>query len=535
MTRIRITLAVATALIFSGLAAGEAPFAAQDRNKVSAARNLPVRFGESNAIWQQRLTGKWALAQPLVVGDNLLVGGDARCLPDDDLRRGNPRGGSMLCFDRVTGNLKWQLSLPGDSYAGSYGVCTPPAVQGDRLYVHGNLFIACVDLKGLTDGNDGPFTDELKLYSRHAEDEPIQQLKGDYADIIWIYDLKSEHGIYMHDASAGIPLIDGDLLWCTTSNALGRDSAWTPTEAPYVVVLDKATGSLVARDAVDIPQVFHGSWSTLTGGTANGQRAVFWADGYGFLRAFARPEPRNDGQVATLEQIWTLDANPSHYRTHEGKRILYTRHNQLYPKYPKNVEYAQKENHRANCSWGPCEFIATPVVHEGKLFIGIGRDHYYTLTEEGSKLGGFYRIEPDMKGDLGVEAVDWTAPAVGRTQCTASIVGDLLFIADMTGALTCLDIRTGKAHWQEKIGKHITCRSQWVADGKVYLSNDRGEMHVWAADATKKLLGVSKLGGKPATPTAVDGVIYIVNGRHVTAYSVENQPAQDGESSGQSD
>jgi hypothetical protein len=46
---------------------------------------------------------------------------------------------------------------------------------------------------------------------------------------------------------------------------------------------------------------------------------------------------------------------------------------------------------------------------------------------------------------------------------------------------------------------------------------------------------VSKLGGKPATPTAVDGVIYIVNGRHVTAYSVENQPAQDGESSGQSD
>ncbi len=514
--------------LLTGPGRAEMPFASQDRNHVSPARNLPVRFGDSNRLWQFRLGGKWALSQPKLVGDCLLVGGDARSLQDADLKRGNPRGGGLFCFDRKTGKLRWELSLPGDSYAGSYGTCTPPAVEGDRLYIHANLFIACVDLNGLEDGNDGPFTDERTFYSRYAKDEPLEKLKDTYADILWVYDLKAEHGIYMHDASAGTPLIDGDLLWCNTSNALGRNATWKPTDAPYVVVLDKNTGRLLARDQVDIPMVFHGTWSTLTGGQVAGRKCVFWADGYGFLRAFAPIEPDPDGKVQTLGEIWSWDANPPEYRMHEGKPILYTRHRQLLPKYPKEVEtYVYRENHRENTAWGPCEFIATPVYRDGKIYIGIGRDHYYTL--QGSENGGFYCIDPDAQAKPPAPAVEWTAPEVGRTQCTVSVADGLIFVGDMTGTLTCLDQKTGQMYWQETIDKHITCRSQWVADGKVYLASDRGEMYVWAADKDKKLLGVSKLGGHLATPEAADGVIYIVDGKTVSAYSVENQPAREQE------
>jgi hypothetical protein len=518
---IGLTMALALA---SGSAMGQGPsFADQDRNMVSSARDLPVRFGDSNRLWQQRLRGKWALSQPLVVGQSLLVGADARALTDEGLKRGNPRGGSLLCFDRKEGRLRWELSLPGDSYAGSYGVCTPPALEGKTLYVHGNLFIAAVDLKGLSDGNDGPFTDERTFYSRYAKDEPIEELKETYADILWVYDLKAEHGIYMHDASAGTPLIDGDLLWCNTSNALGRKASWTPTDAPYVVVLDKKTGRLIARDQVDIPMVYHGNWSTLTGGRVGDRRAVFWADGYGFLRAFAAVEPDASGRVQTLREIWAWDANPPEYRFHEGKPILYTRHRQLYPKYPQEVgDYVYREKHRENCAWGPCEFIATPVFHDGRIYIGIGRDHYYTLT--GSENGGFYRIDPAGSENPPGPRVQWTCPRVGRTQCTVSIVDGLIFVADMTGTLTCVDLESGRMHWQETVDKHITCRSQWVADGKVYLANDRGEMHVWAASKDKQLLAVTKLGGQISTPAAADGVIYLVTNKTVSAYSVENQP-----------
>lgn len=508
------------------------------RNMVSDAKNLPTEFTDENKIWEKRLEGKWVLSQPQVVGDKVLFGGDAKCLGDSELRRGNPRGGALLCLDRFTGESIWEMSFPGNTYSGSYGTCTQGTVENDIMYIHSNGYIVALDMNGMADGNDGPYTDELTFFSRFTLKEgeerklgknqkppevkeptgPIKELKDTYGDIIWMFDVHEVFNIHIHDASAGTPLIVGDFIWCTTSNALGKKSLWEPTDAPYIVVLDKKTGELVAKDTVDIPQIYHGSWSSLTLAEVNGEKAVIWGDGAGYLRAFAMIDKKIDGKVQDIEQIWRFDANPKEYRYRDGKLILYTRHNQLFPRYRDDVEWFQGENHKENCSWGPCEFIATPVYYDGKIIVGIGRDHYYTMGDEGSAKGGFYCIDPNGKGELGEENIIWKAPEVGRTQCTASVGNGLVFIADMVGNITCLDLETGEMQWQHDLEKYVSCRSQFLSDGKVYVASDKNNLLVFNADREKEVLSETRMPSYPTTPGVADGYMYFGAARTLVAY-----------------
>jgi outer membrane protein assembly factor BamB len=493
------------------------------RNMVCSATHLPESVSYDHIVWEKDIGAKWVLSQPFIADDLLILGTDARGLSDEALKRGNPKGGAYVALDHKTGERVWELSLPGKTYSGSYGTCTPPTREGDRLYGHSNGFIFCFDINGMADGNDGPFKDELEFYSMHVgeDGEPISEMKDNYGDIIWMFNMHEKYGMYIHDASAGSPLIVGDMLWCNTSNPLGRESKWGPTDAPYVVVLDKETGKLVARDAVDTPWIYHGHWSGLTLGEVNDEPAVIWGDGQGTLRSFELVEPKADGTTQTLTQIWEFDANPPEYRTHEGKPILYTRHGQLFPRYMDDVEWAEKKGHKPNSEWGPSEFIATPVFYNGKIYVGIGRDHYYTMGPVASALGGFYCIDPNGKGDITKTNVVWKVPEVGRTQNTVAISDGLLFVPDMVGNLTCVDIETGEVLWQHDLEKYVASRNPFIADGKLYVASSRNEYYVFEVSREKKLLSQERMRGNPTTPAAVDGMLFVATEKTVAAYGKE--------------
>jgi hypothetical protein len=58
-----------------------------------------------------------------------------------------------------------------------------------------------------------------------------------------------------------------------------------------------------------------------------------------------------------------------------------------------------------------------------------------------------------------------------------------------------------------------------VADGKIYVSDDRGELAVMALAREKKILSTSRISGQFRTPTAIDGLLIVPTSRGVAAWA----------------
>jgi outer membrane protein assembly factor BamB len=63
----------------------------------------------------------------------------------------------------------------------------------------------------------------------------------------------------------------------------------------------------------------------------------------------------------------------------------------------------------------------------------------------------------------------------GRTMSTATIVDDVLYIAELQGFVHCLDAKTGKKFWQYDL-KGAIWGSTYYVDGKVFLATEGGDL-----------------------------------------------------------
>lgn len=84
-----------------------------------------------------------------------------------------------------------------------------------------------------------------------------------------------------------------------------------------------------------------------------------------------------------------------------------------------------------------------------------------------------------------------------------------LFLATSYGTVVCYDAQTGQKYWDKDFGNSIYA-SPTVAEGKVYLLDKNGTMHVFKADKEYASLGESPLGEKSVcTPAFTTGHIYL--------------------------
>ena len=89
------------------------------------------------------------------------------------------------------------------------------------------------------------------------------------------------------------------------------------------------------------------------------------------------------------------------------------------------------------------------------------------------------------------------------------LVGDELYIVADKGVATCLDAKTGQAHWTERLGGNF-CSSPLFADGRILIGNREGATFVIAPGKTYKLLATNQLDGQiMATPAAVDSDLFV--------------------------
>ena len=470
-------------------------------NMAATARDLPADPGAAAPLWEVKV-GNHLYSIPTIDRGRVYIGTN-----DEGLERPGVKpteGGLLLCVEGATGKLLWRMPSPRffegvkDPYhfdQWSCGICSGPLVKGDRVYVVGNRGdVLCLDREGQANGNEGPFLDELKYMGA----EPGTALLPTDGDIVWKYDMVRELDVVPHDVCGStLLLLDGLLYACTSNGIDGPHRSVPRLMAPSLIVLDAATGALVAQDGEKIgARMLHGHWSSPTCGRAGGRGFVFFGGGDGVLYAF-EPARRGAG-VGTLVKAWSHDCNPPDYRMRDGKPVPYSRHNDNSPD-------------------GPSEIIGSPVFRVGRVYVAIGQ----------SPLHGVGRgLLSCLDAATGAEV--WSSRLVDRTLATAAVADGLVYIPDYTGNLHCLDSATGARCWVHPLGARTWGSSAFVADGKVYVGTEANVLWTLKAGRELTVLSRTRLKSVPLTPAASDGVLYIPTQR--TLIAVPGSPLPTGSS-----
>jgi len=476
--------------------------------------------------WKVRL-GTTTWGNPTVAGGRVLVGTSG---PQRE-------GGTIKCLDAATGNLLWQLVCPPRKFptperpekyeqyspwdylvathaqTQGWGVCSSTTVEGDRAYaLTSRGEVVCLDVKGLADGNQGPFTGEAKYKAGDAQGAVT--LEATDADILWIVDLWTEVATRPADTFSNAALLHGDLLYLSTCNGIERWPAWygkpaapPNPKAPNLIALDKRTGRLIGADAEPIGQrMLHGQWSPPSLGKVGGKTLVFYGGGDGVCYTFeALPELPKTQKPVTLRKVWSYDCNLPEYKGIGVENYSLADKDLLrWASGDREAIAKDVERHRDRDGrlLSMSEIIGSPVFHRGRVYVAIGRD-----PRHGPGRGALHCIDAAGAGDISRSGRVWCCEDIDRTLSTPSVVDGLVYLPDLTGRLRCLDADTGRCHWAFDAGQE-TWGSTLVADGKVYLVT-RKSFHVLAAGREKKVLSSVRMGAE-CTPIAAGGVVYVV-------------------------
>lgn len=89
----------------------------------------------------------------------------------------------------------------------------------------------------------------------------------------------------------------------------------------------------------------------------------------------------------------------------------------------------------------------------------------------------------------------------------------------------CLDAETGKLHWTHDTKAHMW-GSTLVADGKVYVGDEDGDLLILAATKEKKIIQEINLNAPIySSPVVANGVLYIGTQTHLFAFEKKDTVA----------
>jgi outer membrane protein assembly factor BamB len=454
----------------SGGATGDWPMwgGSPDRNMVSEMKGLPTTWdvqSKKNVRWMATL-GSQSYGNPVVSGGKVFVGTNNEALRDP--KQPGDRG-VLMAFRESDGEFLWQITheklTSGRVNDWPYqGVASSPLVEGDRVYyVSNRAELTALDTEGFRDGeNDGPVKDEKLTGERDG-------------DVVWKLDLMDDLGVFPHNLANSSPVSYGDLIYINTSNGQDESHVHIPSpRAPAVIAVDKKTGKVAWEDASPGERILHGQWAPVTIAELGGVRQAIHPQGDGWVRGF---------DAATGKKLWEFNTNPAE---------------SVWPK-TRN------------------ELIATPVAYEGLVYIGNGQD-----PEHGEGVGHFYAIDATKRGDITTSGRVWHYDKIRRSISTAAIRDGILYIADFSGFLHALDAKTGQVYWTHDMLAAVWA-SPLLADGKVYLGDEDGDVVVMAHGKEKKVLAENNMGSSVyGTAVPANGRLYIMNRNQL--WALEEKP-----------
>ncbi|MDQ3068315.1 MAG: PQQ-binding-like beta-propeller repeat protein [Acidobacteriota bacterium] len=435
-----------------------------DRNMVSDATGLPttwdVKTGK-NVRWFAEL-GSQSYGNPVVGEGVVLVGTNNEVLRDPE-QTGDR--GVLMAFRETTGEFLWQATheklAAGRANDWPFqGIASSPLIRnGIAYYMSNRAELMAVDLQGFHDNgeNDGPFKDE-KLTGKTD------------VDVLWRFDTMEEVGNFPHNLANSSPVFWENLLFFSTSNGQDESHVNVPSpKAPALIALDINTGKLVWEDGSPGENILHGQWSTPSLGLIGGVMQVVHAQGDGWVRGF-------DAKAGT--KLWEFDTNP------------------------KDSVWPKTRN----------EVIGTPVIVDNVVYIANGQD-----PEHGEGVGHAYAIDATKRGDITTTGLLWHYDEIRRSISTAAVKDGLVYLADFSGFLHCIDAVTGKQVW-----KHDMFAAMWgspmLIGDKIYLGDEDGDMTILQHGRALKVVTEMNMGSSVyGTVTPANGTLFIMNRNQIWA------------------
>ena len=292
--------------------------------------------------------------------------------------------------------------------------------------------------------------------------------------ILWKFDMMEEVGAFPHNMSNSSPAIYGDLIFVSTSNGQDESHVNVPSpKAPSIIAINKKTAKLVWEANQVGDKILHGQWSSPAVGKIGDTVQVMIGQGDGKTRSY---------EAETGKLLWEFDLNP------------------------KESVWPKTRN----------EVIATPIIIGNVVYQANGQD-----PEHGEGVGHLYAIDATKRGDITQTGRLWHYDKIRRSISTGAFYNGLLFYADFSGFLHCLDAKTGTAYWT-----HDMLAAVWgspvVIDGKVYLGDEDGDVVVLEATKTKKLIAESSLGSSVySSAVPANGTIFFANRNQL--WALENK------------
>jgi outer membrane protein assembly factor BamB len=434
-----------------------------DRNMVSDATGLPttwdVKTGK-NIKWVAAL-GSQSYGNPVIGGGVVLVGTNNESLRDP--KQPGDRG-VVMAFRESNGEFMWQATFEKLSSGRAndwpfQGIASSPLIVGDKAYFMSNrAVLMAVDINGFQDGeNDGPYKEE-KLTGKND------------VDILWMFDTMEAVGNFPHNLANSSPTFYDNLIYISTGNGQDESHVNIPSpKAPAIVAIDMLTGEPRWEDASPGDKILHGQWSTPAVGTIGGVLQVVHGQGDGWVRGY---------EAKTGKKLWEFDTNP------------------------KESVWPKTRN----------EVISTPVIYEDVVYIANGQD-----PEHGEGVGHLYAIDATKRGDITTTGRIWHYDKIRRSISTASIKDGIIYYPDFSGFLHALDVKTGKPFWV-----HDMFAAMWsstlVADGKVYLGDEDGDVVVMQHGKEKKVLAENSMDSSVySTVITANGVMYVMTRNNLFA------------------
>jgi len=144
-----------------------------------------------------------------------------------------------------------------------------------------------------------------------------------------------------------------------------------------------------------------------------------------------------------------------------------------------------------------------PVFGHNLIYLSSG----HTANVIALKQGGTGMLPPSQ--------IEWKLTKAGPSRPSFLLIDDMLFTVNDNGFVSCVDAKTGKQHWQDRLGGGH-CASPVLADGHVYTFDMDGKSRVFAPAKEFVSQAVNTLEeGCLASPAIVGDAIYVRTKHHL--------------------
>jgi outer membrane protein assembly factor BamB len=161
--------------------------------------------------------------------------------------------------------------------------------------------------------------------------------------------------------------------------------------------------------------------------------------------------------------------------------------------------------------------VPTPFYAQGLIFLTTG---YRPIQP-------IFALRPGARGDISLkddkesnDSIVWSKKRGGPYLPTPIVYGEHLYVCNNAGVLTCYEAKTGKQVYQQRLGgKNGYTASPVAADGRLYFTDEEGQVRVVKAGPKFSLLAVNKLAEEClSNPAISDGKIIFRCREHVFGF-----------------